>query len=116
MKALLIIICLFLFAIDAYSCGMKAGDNISSYTIQKLESCIDYLDEVLIKVDLAIKKGDDLESHLENKELFEEIRNELEKQIARIEYKKKEGKCAKESASAKSEFSAKLIFKTCMGR
>jgi len=114
MKALLITICLFLFAIDAYSC--ETIDGMSSKTIQELESCIDYLDEVLIKVDLAIKKGDDLEIHLENKEFFEEIRNKFEKQIARNEYKKKEGKCAKESASAKSEFSAKLIFKNCMGR
>lgn len=65
---------------------------------------------------MAIKKGDDLETHLENKEIFESARDDLEKHITRIEYKKKEGKCAKESASAKSEFSAKLIFKNCMGR
>jgi len=117
MKSLLITICLFLLAIDAYSCETLGG--MSSKTIQELESCIDKLDEVLIRYDLAIQKGEDLKKHLDARDVLDEARvefvAELEKRLARIEYKKKEGKCAKESASAKNEYSAKIIFENCMG-
>jgi len=117
MKALLITICLFLFAIDAYSCETLYG--LSSKTIQEIESCIDRLDEVLINVDLAIQKDGDLKEHLDARDALDEARveyvAELEQRLARIKYKKQKGKCAKESASAKNEYSAKIIFENCMG-
>ena len=112
MKALIITICLFLIGIDAYSC--ESLSDMSSKNIHELELCIDKLDEVLIRVDLAIQKGEDLKEHLDAKDVLDEARvefvAELEQRLARIKYKKQKGKCAKESASAKNEYSAKIIF------